>query len=726
MPDALTQRFLHELSELRASGLLAAEIGLAAIVAGLALRPQSSPRTRFVAALSFSVCIAVWVVLAWQQRWVCDDAFISFRYARNWAEGKGLVWNPGERVEGYTNFLWTALIAGMLRLHADPVASVVGLGFASALVALALCWKLSRELSPGPGALLVAPSVVLLAGNHLFAQFTTSGLETMFAATLSLFALERAINDRLLSAGFAGVLATMAHPDHALAYAALFFALCLDPAARRGGVKGLITFVRPYVVPFFVLYVPYFVCKALYYGSFVPNTYYTKSAGSDYFSQGVTYLLISVASLGFLGTLPLAVASLFMLRNSLLVRYMALLGPTYLFYVAKIGGDFMLGRLLVLLLLPLAVLLDAGAQALFARGGRSRFGGLLGCAAAGSLLISLPIVRPFEKYNHVADEQTFYRLQDLRADAVVSQLTDMARSLQLALARVSGPDLPTMVTGCVGIVGYLTGLRIIDSYGLTDPHVARQPIAERGRPGHEKLISLAYALDSGGDFTDLTLWPARFNRYTEFHVGNRAYHLLAHRPRRVAAFRTGSNVLMPPTSAQLQFYHPGQGQLECDQWFFDTFYFRHHPHAEKLSFVQRMVDEGYLDPSLQEFENMSPGEHPSGYKLVRPSTSTRRSAKAFSVHRRRSLLGRRLENPWASRKSATPVAGFSTASLVCRATSPKATWHRPCSQSKVTSSSSMSRAVVIPSCRSRWRSTDKKWLEPAAATVSCSGAGFGP
>ena len=40
-----------------------------------------------------------------------DDAFISFRYARNLLEGQGLAFNPGERVEGYTNFLWVLELA---------------------------------------------------------------------------------------------------------------------------------------------------------------------------------------------------------------------------------------------------------------------------------------------------------------------------------------------------------------------------------------------------------------------------------------------------------------------------------------------------------------------------------------------------------------------------------------------------------------------------------------
>ena len=49
-----------------------------------------------------------------------DDAFISFRYAQNLVEGHGLVYNIGERVEGYTNFLWTILFAPFIGAGLDP------------------------------------------------------------------------------------------------------------------------------------------------------------------------------------------------------------------------------------------------------------------------------------------------------------------------------------------------------------------------------------------------------------------------------------------------------------------------------------------------------------------------------------------------------------------------------------------------------------------------------
>lgn len=48
---------------------------------------------------------------AYKWQWICDDAYISFVYARNLSEGLGLVFHLGERVEGYTNFLWTIVLS---------------------------------------------------------------------------------------------------------------------------------------------------------------------------------------------------------------------------------------------------------------------------------------------------------------------------------------------------------------------------------------------------------------------------------------------------------------------------------------------------------------------------------------------------------------------------------------------------------------------------------------
>src|ERR1035437_3918387 len=69
---------------------------------------------------------------------VTDDAYISFRYARNLALHGQLVFNLGERVEGYTNFLWTVILALGIKLDVGPVALSRFLGVAFGIATLAV------------------------------------------------------------------------------------------------------------------------------------------------------------------------------------------------------------------------------------------------------------------------------------------------------------------------------------------------------------------------------------------------------------------------------------------------------------------------------------------------------------------------------------------------------------------------------------------------------------
>ena len=125
-----------------------------------------------VASSLFALGAAAWSIhLALETSWIADDAFISFRYARNFAEGNGLVWNVGERLEGYTNFLWTVLLGlgQVVGIAPSNAATVMTLG---SLVALAVgaTWKLSR-----PGWVPIAPALLVL--SPAFVEFGTSGLE---------------------------------------------------------------------------------------------------------------------------------------------------------------------------------------------------------------------------------------------------------------------------------------------------------------------------------------------------------------------------------------------------------------------------------------------------------------------------------------------------------------------------------------------------------------------
>ena len=97
---------------------------------------------------------------------VTDDAYISFRYAANLAEHGQLVFNLGERVEGFTNFLWTVLLAAGIKLGLGPVATSRFFGVGFGVGTLALVVRMSLRLSgQRPSAWhLVAPALLASMG----------------------------------------------------------------------------------------------------------------------------------------------------------------------------------------------------------------------------------------------------------------------------------------------------------------------------------------------------------------------------------------------------------------------------------------------------------------------------------------------------------------------------------------------------------------------------------
>src|SRR5262245_35741540 len=144
--------------------------------------PTQMKRNTLILLTGF-LCLTAFGVLATRfYEHTVDDAFISYRYARNLAAGHGLVYNPGERVEGYTNFLWTVLISGALRLGWDAEFAGRALGVLSSLGLLAtILWYVAKTVE-SPAALWVAP--VFLAISPGLAVWATGGLETPLFALL--------------------------------------------------------------------------------------------------------------------------------------------------------------------------------------------------------------------------------------------------------------------------------------------------------------------------------------------------------------------------------------------------------------------------------------------------------------------------------------------------------------------------------------------------------------
>src|SRR5439155_2776595 len=125
-----------------------------------------------------------------------DDAMISMRYARNLADGHGLVWNAGQHVEGYSNFLWTLWMSAIHLLGLPDRLSSLGVMVTGALLLvlnLLVVRRLCALLVPGR-PLVGALGMVMTGLYYPFVFWALRGMEVGLAALLvslaALLALE--------------------------------------------------------------------------------------------------------------------------------------------------------------------------------------------------------------------------------------------------------------------------------------------------------------------------------------------------------------------------------------------------------------------------------------------------------------------------------------------------------------------------------------------------------
>jgi hypothetical protein len=215
--------------------------------------------------------------------WYIEDAAISFAYARNWANGDGLVaFVGGERIEGYSNPTWVALMAIGYTLGVDGFVSSkwMALGFSAAT--LVLTWRIAVEAIRKPGhhpAILAAP--LFLAVFPQYAIWNASGLENSIFS----FFLAGGVWRTLVEARTGGLpwaslwflgLAT-SRPEGILYGAwAGFLAMTASLVAGRG-VRRTAQWLGLFFVPF----LGYHAIRYNYFAWIFPNTYYAKLADKD-------------------------------------------------------------------------------------------------------------------------------------------------------------------------------------------------------------------------------------------------------------------------------------------------------------------------------------------------------------------------------------------------------------------------------------------------------------
>jgi len=470
------------------------------------------------------VALAVVIVFlvhleAW--RFLCDDAYISFRYARNLAEFGELVFNvqPLERVEGYTNFLFVLILAGGQLVGVAPDVLAPWLNLAGGLAILILATRCMRAFRTSFGAERTDGSYLVqdlipasfLALQPEFVVWSSGGLETSVGVALGLAAIAAWLSGSMKSAAAWAALAGLCRPDTLLWIAAFGLAWLLfaglqqrfvDRRAPQGfaDVPRLNAALRSFPrgrlwvasAVFVVPLITHLVWRRFYYGAWVPNTWTVKQSGMLLQATwGIAYLELWARNLHVMWLLP---ASL-LLRG----RHVLLVFPLManLVYGWSMGGDFMaysrfyLPATVFWALLIGWLVSDAGA--LLARAIRPSWMGrlqpvalvwltmLVGLASQVSVRIAQDHVQ-----NHIEGRWEGVQAMDRFARVRIAAGEVMAATLD--------PDTWVSV-GAAGAMPYASRLPAYDSYGLVDPGVAKgatPAVGTRARPGHQLHGSLAY------------------------------------------------------------------------------------------------------------------------------------------------------------------------------------------------------------------------------------------
>ena len=437
---------------------------------------------------------------------VVDDAMTSVQYARNLALGNGVVFNIGERVEGYTNFLWVLVMAPfywVARLfHVEFVHMVIGVSIVLSGIALVLVYQLARAIWDR-NIVATVTALGLCVVDNSYTAWAAFALENHLLAVCILSAVyfARSKSPRgYLYTGIALACAQATRPDAALFCACLVGNEAIEilfrtSGAGRASLKSQLVPWLKMVGVWLGIYGIYFAWRYSYYGLPFPNTYYTKLAGPNFdgWQRGWQYVQSFFEDRSWI--IAAGIGGVLMIRDRS-VRTLWTYAIVHTVYVAYVGGDFFPGHRFFVSQIPVFSLLVgallAGVWSLLTW---PRLRGLLerrelppfAFAGAAAVVVGAGIYRVWElglERGPLVHEIKAWRNSLLDSRTLLTWLKDHK------------PPNARVATGLIGNSGYWSEAYIVDMFSIIDPVTARMPTANfgKGKAGHEKQAPRDYIL----------------------------------------------------------------------------------------------------------------------------------------------------------------------------------------------------------------------------------------
>lgn len=423
-----------------------------------------------------------------------DDAFISLRYVQTFLGGGGLCWNPGERVEGYTNFLFVILTSAMGKCGVDLVVGARLLGIGSYLLLVA--FSVRRLFRPGNSHsvnwLAMVPLIISATALPLII-WTLGGLETTLftlLVTLGTVAFAEAISDHrrsLLVPSLYFGLATLCRPD------GIVFIICglvMIIAKSMFVERRIDRRVWSYLFITAALTIPHELWRYSYYGQWLPNTFLVKGANLGSAAvYGWQYVKDFAGALPFLPVVLSVVGTVAIFARAWRPGsiWYAFVMLSFGAYVFGIGGDHMPGFRLFAPLIPIGGFLLYELLSDIKMPERSTYRFAVACGVL--LLCTGQLFFPSESYER-------------------AKIRDGAAFLGEQVGKYINANWPAGSVVALNTAGstpyFAPKLRFIDMLGLNDTTIARRsnvPMRTKMQewPGHQKGDGL-YVLSRKPDY----------------------------------------------------------------------------------------------------------------------------------------------------------------------------------------------------------------------------------
>ena len=457
-----------------------------------------------------------------------DDAYISYRYGKNLMNGDGLVYNKGEYVEGYTNFLWTVITAPFTMFESVDVAIFsLSLGLIFSVINIVLLTKIARQFNDrfqdfSKYFILLPP--LFFALDDTIAFWAIGGMEFPLYVFFILGIIYNyfKLNDSAKHLPYLIIfliLCTLTRPEGNMIFVITLFHMLFF----RKSINDFKKVLSRTIVSYFIFCLLYYGFKYFYYGHVLPNTFYAKGVTdvSMNFILGVKYVILCVGMriylLIFILFIPFKSAF-----KKFKLSYLILFSAVYILSIIIVGGDWMYANRFFVPVIPVLYILTAiGILSLLKR--------VRDYLISAKKLNEMKLRKAAVSFTAILAATlflvTFFNLEYMK---LIIEEDNARYEMQWSMfgkwLKMNVPPETVIAVGPAGKIPYYSELYTIDMWGLNNDYIGRTD-SKRLQAGHKKF-DFDYVLSQSPEFiigyagfTDKDMPP----RYQKFNAPEEKY-----------------------------------------------------------------------------------------------------------------------------------------------------------------------------------------------------------